>query len=313
MIELRCAVVAAANEGENLSGVWVQCDERDLRVSDGRGALAVLLADDFVDVLDTGLDGSGSDGLQVGIERRVDAEVLVGEVLVADALDELVVYQVDEVGGFAGVDVGRREMERLSFSAVCLGLGDGSGFDHGVEDDVAALNGTLRMPVGIETAWTLDHSGEQSVLRGIQLLEVFAEEGLRSLTKAVDVVAAAMAEVDLVGVHLEDLLFRESCFELKGDEQLDHLPLEAFFWRQEEVFGKLLRKSRSTATAFAGEDIGDSALDKAAVVEPAMFEEVAIFYGCDGLNKFRRNVRVAEHAALSAVLVLGERGDELGF
>ena len=55
--------------------------------------------------------------LQFRIERGVDAEILVREVLIADALDELIVDEVDEVGSFAGVDVGRCEAERLGFGA----------------------------------------------------------------------------------------------------------------------------------------------------------------------------------------------------
>ena len=39
--------------------------------------------------------------------------------------------------------------------------------------------------------------------------------------------AAALAEVDLVGVHLEDLLLGEAMFELKGDDDLDQLALDA--------------------------------------------------------------------------------------
>jgi uncharacterized protein with GYD domain len=59
----------------------------------------------------------------------------------------------------------------------------------------------------------------------VELAEVFAEEGLRGLAEAVDGVAAALAEVDLVGVHLEDLLLVEAGFELEGDHDLASLRL----------------------------------------------------------------------------------------
>ncbi len=121
VIELRDAVVAAADEREDLSGVGVERDEGDLRVGDGPGLFAfrcfVPLADDLVDVLHADLDGIGGGALQVGVERGVDAEVLMREVLIADALHELVVDEVDEVGSLAGVDVGRRETERFGFGA----------------------------------------------------------------------------------------------------------------------------------------------------------------------------------------------------
>ena len=47
----------------------------------------------------------------------------LADVLVADALDELVVDEVDEVGRLAGVDVGRREVEGLGLGAVGLERG----------------------------------------------------------------------------------------------------------------------------------------------------------------------------------------------
>ncbi len=121
----------------------------------------VLLADHLVDVLHADFDGLGGGALEVGVERGVDAEALVGEVLVADALDELVVDEVDEVGRFAGVDVGGGETEGLGFGAGGLGCGDGAGLDHGVEDDVAAVDGALGVAIGVEAAGALDHAGEE--------------------------------------------------------------------------------------------------------------------------------------------------------
>ena len=83
VVELRDAVVAAADQREDLAGVGVDGDERDLRIGDGAGLLAfgrlVLLADDVVDVVHADLDGLGGGALQIGIERGVDAEALVRE------------------------------------------------------------------------------------------------------------------------------------------------------------------------------------------------------------------------------------------
>ncbi len=64
----------------------------------------VPFADELVDVLHADFDGFGGGALEVGVERGIDAEALAGEVLVADAADELVVDEVDEVRSFAGVD-----------------------------------------------------------------------------------------------------------------------------------------------------------------------------------------------------------------
>jgi hypothetical protein len=77
VVELRDAVVAAADEREDLAGVGVERDERDLRIGDVGVALLVQFADELVDVLHADVDGFGGGALQFGIERGVDAEALV--------------------------------------------------------------------------------------------------------------------------------------------------------------------------------------------------------------------------------------------
>ena len=121
-----------------------------------------------------------------------------------------------------------------------------------------------------------------------------------------------MAEVHLVGVHLEDLLLAEAGFELQGDEGLDHLALVALFGREEEIFGELLGEGGASAVQAVGEDVLHGALDGAEVVDAAVLEEAAVFDGGDGLDEAWRDLFVGDEAALGAVLVFGERGDELG-
>ena len=60
------------------------------------------------------------------------------------------------------------------------------------------------------------------------MLDVLAEVGARCFAKAVDGETAALAQVDLVGVHLEELLFVEAVLELEGDHDLDNLALDFF-------------------------------------------------------------------------------------
>ena len=317
MVELRDAVVAAADQGEDLAGVGVEGDESDLRISDGTRLLAlgglVLPANNLVDIAHADLYGLGGGALQVGVERGVDAQALVGEVLVADALDELVVDEVDEVGGFAGVDVGRSETEGLGLGAGGFAGSDGAGFDHGVEHEVAALHGALGMAVGVQAVGAVDDAGEEGALGGVELREVLAEEGLGGFAEAVDGEAAALAEVDLVGVHLEDLLLGEAGFELEGDEDLNELALDALLGREEEAARELHGKRGAAALLVVADDVFDGALGDAEVVDAAVLEEVAVFDRGDGLDHARRDLFVGDEAALDAVLVFGESGDELGF
>ena len=126
--------------------------------------------------------------------------------------------------------------------------------------------------------------------RQIELAEVFPEEDLRGFAKAIDVVAAAMAEVHLVGIHLEDLLLIEASFELEGDQDLDHLSLDALLRREEEASRELLGQSGAAAGLARADDVGEGAFGDAEVVDAAVLEEVAVFDGvtactmCGGIS-----------------------------
>src|SRR5438874_11635083 len=115
------------------------------------------------------------------------------------------------------------------------------------------------MAIGVAVAWVLEQPGEGCALREIELREIFAEERLRRFTDSVDLIAAAVAEVHLVGVHLEDLLLVEAGFELERDEDLDHLPLEALLRREKEILRQLLRERRAAAGFVVREEVCDSA------------------------------------------------------
>ena len=217
VVELRVGVVATADEGKDLAGVGVEGDEGDLGK---RGGGAVELVDELVDVRHAEIDGVGSGVLEVGVEGGVDAERGVGLLLVGEALRELFVDEVDEVGRVGGVDVLGGEVEGLGLSGAGLGGGEVAGLLHDLEDEVAALGGALGVAVGVEAVGALDEAGEGGELGGVELLQVLAEEALGGLAEAIDGERAALAEVDLVGVHVEDLLLGEAGFELEGDEDL---------------------------------------------------------------------------------------------
>ncbi len=311
VVELGCAVVGAADEGEDLAGLRVEGNERELGIGDGAGFFAVRFADHLVDVALAGFYGLGREALELRIQRGVDAEGLVGKV-VAEALDELIVDEVNEVGRFAGVDVGLGEAEGFGFGAGRFGFGDAAGLDHGVEDEVAALHGAVGMTVRIAVAGVLEEGSEEGILGEVKLREVFAEESLRGFADAIDLVAAAMDEVHLVGVHGEDLRLVEAGFELKGDHEFGDFAGEFFVGAEEEALGELLGEGGAAAVFAVSENVLDAAFNGAEIVDAAVLEEAAIFDGGDGLDEVRRDFGEVNDAALCAVLVFGEGGDELG-
>ncbi len=152
---------------------------------------------------------------------------------------QLVVHQVDKVRRFAGIHAAGHQMQRLRLGALGLLLGDGAGFHHRVQHQVAPLDGALRMAEGIEAVGPLNDAGQQRALGQIELAHILAEVGLRGLAESVDGKAAALAQVDLVGVHLEDLLLVEAVFELERDDDLDHLALDALLGREKEAARQL--------------------------------------------------------------------------
>src|SRR4030088_2366221 len=92
------------------------------------------------------------------------------------------------------------------------------------------------------------------------------EEGLGCFAEAVDAVASALAEVDLVGVHLEDLLFVEAGLELEGDEDLAELAHDTLLWCEEEAAGELLGERGAAARHTTGDNVDEGALGGAEIV-----------------------------------------------
>src|SRR5579871_5910039 len=166
-------------------------------------------------------------------------------------------------------------MEGLGLGALGLVLGDIAGFDHGVEDQVAALDGALRMAEGREVVRALDHAGEQRAFGQVELLDVFAEVSLRGFAKPVDGKAAALSEVDLVGVELEDLLLGKAVFELESDDDLDDLALDALFRGKEESARQLHGERRSALGFLSGGHVADGGFGEAEIVDAAVLEEPA--------------------------------------
>src|SRR6185369_12431082 len=99
------------------------------------------------------------------------------------------------------------EAERLLARSLFLGFGDGAGFDHSAEHHIAACDGALAlMAVRVQRAGLLNHAREQRAFRQIELADILAEVSLGGLAEPVDAEGPLLAERDLVGVHLEELL-----------------------------------------------------------------------------------------------------------
>jgi hypothetical protein len=180
-----------------------------------------------------------------------------------------------------------------------------------MESSTKLRRSVARSAVGVAAVGILDEAGDERALFQIELMQVFAEVRLGGFAKAVDGVGTALADIDLVGVHGEDLLLVEVRLELEGDHHLGDFARDGFLGGEEEVFGELLGDGGAAALLAHGDDVLHDALRGAAPVDAAVLEEAAVFDGEDSLHHLWRNLFVGDDEALAAVLVFGECGDEL--
>src|SRR2546429_7375378 len=104
-----------------------------------------------------------------------------------------------------------------------------------------------------------------------------------------------MAEVDLIRVELEDLVFGEILLDVDGQEGLVHLAAEALFRRQEDLLGKLLGQRRGSLDLLPGNEVLETGTDDGLRIDAAVMVEVRILGGDDGVDQMRRDVALADH------------------
>ncbi len=97
--------------------------------------------------------------------------------------------------------------------------GDVAVLDHLRQHAVARLFGAVEMALGRGIAvGRANDSREKRRLARADLADVLAEIGLRGFAEAANRKAAAIAEINIVGVELENLLLGEALVELGGHQ-----------------------------------------------------------------------------------------------
>ena len=164
----------------------------------------------------------------------------------------------------------------------------------------------------VEDARPLDQPGELRRLGQIDLAEILAEVDLRRLPEAADIERPAPAEIDLVGVVLEDLLLGEALLQLQRDDHLGELARPALALVEPEHARELHAERRRALALAAFLDIDVSGFDDADRVEAAVLEEALVLGRGDRLHQHRRNVAELDEAPLFPARPR-EVGDELRF
>ena len=240
-------------------------------------------------------------GLHVEIERRVDLEPLLVELL-AELLIELLADPLDEVRR----DVARfflvGKLEREGARDAGVGVADRSVLAHQLDDRIATLNGAVRMLARIVALRCLGESGEGCRFGDVEVAHRFSEVALRRDLDA----ECAVAERDLIQVKLENLLLVILLFDGACDLCFAELPDECFLTR--EALGKNVPRElhgyrRESLVPSAGENVtGERAKDAAPIHAGVRVEPLVFGYDERLLDVRGDLVELDERSALEAEL-----------
>ncbi len=224
----------------------------------------------------------------------------------------MVLDHVHEIGSAAGVHGAGDQAQALLACGFGLFGRDGTVFDHKLEDAVAGFSGTLRLAVGRRVAvGSADDPGQKGGLAEVQVANVFAEISQRGFAEAVNGKAAAVAQVDFVGVELENLLLVEAAFQLKRDHQFGELAPQGALAREKEAARQLLGERACALGRFSPAKVHPGRAEHANGIKARVIEEALVFGREQGIHQDFRQVFEAHRAALLARAV-EEIGQQLG-
>ena len=302
-VVLRLVVRAPADQRQDFAGARVDGDER------GLGAARPLAArQELVDVRQPVAQArpapAAADGGRASCRRSsgavacVTPGILLGERL-ADIVDE----------------VGRLRLERPLHDLNRLARCRRAASSETKPSSAIARSTTLRRSrqrsgerkrrPGVRR---LNDAGDRRRLAQRHVADVLAEEEARSLGDAVHRERAALPEVDVVQVHLEDLILRDPALEDERHVLFGQLAAQRLLRRQEEVLHQLLRDGAAAdQVLLLAAQVRDHRADGANQIDAGVVVEAAVLDGEDGLDHARRNGRERHLPTL-----LAARADERG-
>ena len=241
--------------------------------------------------------------LHLDVERGVDAQAAFVDSFGAVGGFEIFADVFEEIRRQVVARILHVEAERRFLGGFFLGGRDFPLFHHLMDHQIAAGQGAR----GIHERridGTADHAGEQRGLLEIQVGDVFAEIKLRGGGKTV----VAVGQVDLVGVHGEDLRLGVAALDLQGEEHFLGFAAEAAVAAVKEEIAGELHGDGAGAFGFAVfEDVAIGGAGDAGEVHAPVILEVLVFDGGDGVvEDFGDLLPGHQDAALQ-----GEAADEL--
>ncbi len=185
---------------------------------------------------------------------------------------------------------------------------------HAPEHVPLPLLGGDRVLHGREALGRLDQPGDHRRFTHRELRHALAEVEARGLLHPV----AAVPEVDLVQVEVEDLVLAEVPFQAPRQHQLLHLASEVALRAEEEGLHHLLGDGGAAAVGVALQDVLHRAARDGEVVHPLVLVEMGVLGRQDRLLHHQRDLVEGHHRAplagegehLAAVARVDARGDE---
>ena len=209
MVQLAEPVVAAADQRLDLARVRIEHHHGHLRL---RGAALLFVQrvaglELAVHVFQADRHGLRRRADEIAIQRGVNAETLREQFFLGEAVQQVVLHHVHKIRLVAIVDAAGHHAQRGLARGLQLFWRDEAVVGHLLQDAVTGLGGALRPALGGRIAvGGADDARQERSLRNGQVANVLIEVGQRAFGKSVNGEAAAIAQIDFVGVQLENLL-----------------------------------------------------------------------------------------------------------
>jgi hypothetical protein len=193
----------------------------------------------------------------------------------------------------------------------CLVWTDDGVAHHEIEDQIAARLGGLRVAAWIQTGGRLDQPHQEGDLGRIEFIERQIEEELTGQSEAVDGTAAILAQIDLVGIGLEDLVLAVVQLQQDGHVGFLDLALECAIGGEIEILDQLLGQGTGTLDHGTGLKVAHHSAQDALGIDARVTLEVAILDRHQCLDQKLGQVLTAHQ---DPVLIVGriDAGDQHG-
>ena len=299
-VVLALRVVAPADERADLAGGRIECHQRGLQAA-GR-IVAPQAREARLQPIEAAHDRRLGKALEDEIERAVHAG---GIAALAEALLELGAHVVGEVRRRLSAGRRRGHAHGLGLRGLPVRWRERAQLAHACQHDVAARArplGVHRRRVAVGPAY---HAGQQRGLGRRHLVDLLMEVRARGGPDAADRAAAALAQVDLVQIGLEDLGLGVPPLHQRGQPRLARLAEERAARADQPILHELLGDGGAALHDAPRAQVGPRRPQQAARVHPAVLEEAMVLGGEDRVDEDQGHLGQPHGTVVFAGAVVG--------